>query len=115
MVAAGRGFLAGNRSQGGGETARAKTDDIARRSYYRAEDFAVVDRVTEVANALGLPNMQVALAWVLANKTVTSPIIGASKPHHLEDAVKAMSVKLSEADLKRLQDPYKPHPPHLQN
>lgn len=105
-----RGFLAGNRAkQGGGETARSKNDKLGSTMYYQPEDFDVVDRLHEVANARGTPAMEVALAWVLANPVVTAPIIGASKPHHLEDAIKALAVKLTSEEIAQLEQPYKPH------
>ena len=104
-----RGFLAGNRKADGGDTARAKTDQFAKDMYYQPEDFAVAERLAEVANARGSPAMQVALAWVLSKPAVTAPIIGASKLHHLEDAVKALGVKLSPEEIVRLEEPYKPH------
>jgi len=106
-----RGFLAGNRRrQDYGETARAKDDDRAQAMYYRDDDFAVVDRVGEVAAKHGVSNAQVALAWVLHQPGMTSPIIGATKPHHLEEAEKALMLKLDAEDLKALAEPYKPHP-----
>jgi aryl-alcohol dehydrogenase (NADP+) len=107
-----RGFLAGNRKdrkQGFGETARAKTDDYAHKLYYEESDFAVVDRVTEVAKRRGIPNAQVALAWLLQQEGVTAPIIGASKMEHLEDAVKSLEVKLTEVEMRQLEEPYRPH------
>jgi 1-deoxyxylulose-5-phosphate synthase len=105
-----RGFLAGNRSKGGGgETTRAKTDDYANQLYYQDDDFVVADRLSQVAQQHGIPNMQIALAWLLAKPEVTAPIIGASKMHHLEEAVKALTVKLSDEELKQLEEPYKPH------
>jgi aryl-alcohol dehydrogenase-like predicted oxidoreductase len=104
-----RGFLAGNRKPDGGDTDRAKTDQFAKGMYYQPEDFAVADRLVEVANARATPAMQVALAWVLSKPSITSPIIGASKPHHLDDAVKALTVKLSSEEIARLEEPYKPH------
>jgi aryl-alcohol dehydrogenase-like predicted oxidoreductase len=104
-----RGFLAGNRAKQGGETARAKSDEYASKMYYQDDDFAVAARLTEVAEARGLPNMQVALAWVLSRPGVTAPIVGASKPHHLDDAVAALAVKLSDDEIRRLEEPYKPH------
>ena len=104
-----RGFVVGNRrKEDYGETVRAKTDEYSRRQYYRPEDFAIVDRVTEVASKRGLNNAQVALAWVLHQPGITAPIIGASKPHHLEDAVKALTVKLDADELKYLSELYKP-------
>jgi aryl-alcohol dehydrogenase (NADP+) len=106
-----RGFLAGNRSkQGGGATTRAKSDDFAHRMYYQDSDFEVVARVSEIAARRGVPNAQIALAWLLHQPGVTAPIIGASKPQHLEDAVAAVSLKLESEELKALADPYKPHP-----
>jgi aryl-alcohol dehydrogenase-like predicted oxidoreductase len=105
-----RGFLVGNHTRAqGGETTRGKTDDFAR-SMYQDTDFDVVDRVREVATAHGVPPAQVALAWMLQKPEVTAPIIGATKPHHLDDAVKALELKLSAADIAKLEEPYKPHP-----
>jgi aryl-alcohol dehydrogenase (NADP+) len=106
-----RGFLAGNRkSKGEGDTARAKTDDYAHKLYYQEADYRVVDRVTEIATKRGVPNAQVALAWLLQQPGVTAPIIGASKPHHLSDALAALELKLDPAELKALEEPYQPHP-----
>jgi aryl-alcohol dehydrogenase-like predicted oxidoreductase len=104
-----RGFLAGNRDQQGGETSRAKTDDYAKQMYYQADDFAIADRLGEVAGARGLSNMQVALGWILSKPAITAPIIGASKLKHLEEAISALEVKLSEEDIKKIEEPYKPH------
>ena len=106
-----RGFLAGGRIKPGeGDTERARTDEISSRLYYREADFTIVDAVTEIAGAHGVPNMQVALAWVLRHPAVTSPIIGATKPHHLDDAIAALSLKLSDEELERLRKLYKPKP-----
>jgi len=106
-----RGFLAGNRKQEGfGETIRAKTDDYAQKMYYQPSDFTVVERLTEIARKRGVPNAQVALAWVLAQPGITAPIIGASKMHHLDDAIAALQIKLDDAELKALSEPYRPHP-----
>jgi aryl-alcohol dehydrogenase (NADP+) len=105
-----RGFLAGNRRpEDYGETVRAKTDDYAQKMYYDPSDFKVVERVTEIARARGISNAQVAIAWLLAQPGVTAPIVGASKMQHLEDAVAALDVKLSEEDLRALSEPYQPH------
>jgi aryl-alcohol dehydrogenase-like predicted oxidoreductase len=105
-----RGFLAGNRrKEGFGETVRSKTDPYAHGMYYQPSDFGVVDRVGEIARARGVPNAQVALAWILAQPGVTSPIVGASKMQHLEDAVAALSLKLDERELQALGEPYQPH------
>ncbi len=70
----------------------------------------MADRVTEIAQERGLPNAQIALAWMLSKSVITAPIVGASKPGHLEDAVAAVSVKLSDEEIKRLEEPYQPHP-----
>ena len=106
-----RGFLAGNRTKSGGDTARANSDQYAKDLYFaQDDDFAVLDSLTQLAKARGLPNMQVALAWVLAKPGITAPIIGASKMPHLEDALKALRVKLSADEIKQLEQPYKPHP-----
>lgn len=105
-----RGFLAGNRSkQGGGQTTRANTDDYAKQLYYQDDDFQVAERLGQIAESRGLPNMQIALAWLLQKPGVTAPIIGASKMHHLDEAIKALGVKLDADEVKRLEEPYKPH------
>ena len=106
-----RGFLAGNRRPGDlGDTVRAKEDDYAQKLYYEASDFEVVDRLTEIAGKRGAGNAQVALAWLLQQPGVTAPIIGASKIKHLEDAVQALDIKLDDAELLALEEPYRPHP-----
>jgi len=106
-----RGFLAGNRTrEKSGSTVRARTDEFARDLYYQADDFAVAERVQEVAREHGRKPTQIALAWILSRPGMTAPIIGASKMEHLDDAVAALDVKLSEADVKQLEEPYRPHP-----
>ena len=106
-----RGFLAGGRAAPKeGNTERARTDEFSPRLYFREADHKVVDAVTEVAKARGLSNMQVALAWVLKNPAITAPIVGASKLGHLEDAVSALDVKLSDDEIKTLEAPYQPKP-----
>jgi 1-deoxyxylulose-5-phosphate synthase len=104
-----RGFVVGNRrKEDYGDTVRAKTDEYPRKQYYRPEDFAIVDRVGEIAKKRGVNNAQVALAWVLHQPGITAPIIGASKHGHLEDAVKALTIKLESDELKYLSELYKP-------
>jgi len=114
-----RGFLAGNRkasdnpkqqvaAKANAETSRAGTDEFAHMLYYREQDFEIVDRLTATAQRLGKPNAQVALAWMLSKPVITAPIVGATKPHHLEDAVAALSLKLTSEDIKSLEEPYKP-------
>ena len=106
-----RGFLAGNRKKGGGgDTSRANTDAFAGRLYGTDADFDVVDAVAKVAERRGVKPMQVALAWVLSNPAVTAPIIGASKPHHIADALGALEMKLDEEDMKELTAPYRAKP-----
>ncbi len=105
-----RGFLAGNRRKADfGDTIRAKTDDYGKSLYYADSDFAVVDRVTAIAKQRGIANMQVALAWILQQPGIVAPIIGASRMHHLEEAVAAMEFRLDDAELKALAEPYQPH------
>jgi aryl-alcohol dehydrogenase (NADP+) len=91
-----------------GETAGQRT--TTRTDVLSDLDFAVVDRVSEIARRRGVKNMHVALAWVLAQPGITSPIIGASKMEHLEDAAAALTLKLDEDELKALAEPYQPHP-----
>jgi aryl-alcohol dehydrogenase-like predicted oxidoreductase len=109
-----RGFLAGNRKANEdkqkGETARARTDAYAHSLYYRESDFALVDRITEVAEARGLKNAQVALAWILGKPGVSAPIIGASKMYQLDDALAAMEIELTADEVKKLEEGYEPHP-----
>ena len=107
-----RGFLAGNRRRGeqGGETARAQSDTFAHQMYFQSEDYDVAERVTAVAERRGVPPAQIALAWLLHQPGVTAPIIGASKMRHLEDAVAALEIKLSDEERTELEKPYRPHP-----
>jgi aryl-alcohol dehydrogenase (NADP+) len=105
-----RGFLAGNRRRADyGDTERAKTDDFAHRLYYADSDFTVADRVVDLAGRLGVKPTAVALAWLLAQPGVTAPIVGASRLAHLDDAVGALEVRLSPADLAFVEEPYQPH------
>jgi aryl-alcohol dehydrogenase (NADP+) len=93
-------------------TKRSESDKFGR-YIYRAmveADRSVIDRVGEVAAQRGLPRAQVALAWLLAKPGVTSPIVGATKPEHLKDAIAAVGVKLSADEIKALEEPYVPHP-----
>jgi len=106
-----RGFLTGNRrAQGFGDTVRAKTDDYGQKLYYQPSDFAVAERVAQVAQRRGIPEAQVALAWVLQQPGITAPIVGASKMKHLDDAVAALQIRLDDAELKSLGEAYQPHP-----
>ena len=104
-----RGFLAGGRGNPGeGNTERARTDEFSPRLYYKAPDHAVVDALSGLARERGVSNMQLALAWVLKNPTITSPIIGTSKPHHLDDALAGLTIKLTDEEVKALEGPYEP-------
>lgn len=105
-----RGLLTGKRSKERNETERAKTDAFGKKLYGADTDFAIVERLSQMADEKGLPNAQIALAWLLSKPAVTAPIIGASKPGHLEDAVAALAVKLSEQEIKELESLYQPHP-----
>jgi len=105
-----RGFLAGNRSKDGGAlTERAKTDAFAE-MLYNADDFAVVDVVSEIAAERGVPMAQVAMAWLLQRPGVTAPIVGATKVNHVTDAIAAAELELSAEEIARIDAPYVPHP-----
>jgi aryl-alcohol dehydrogenase-like predicted oxidoreductase len=104
-----RGLLAGNRAASGERlTTRAKTDEFADRLYNPELDAAVIDRVSEVAEARGVSRAQVALAWLLHKPGITAPIVGATKLEHLEDALAAEQLSLSDAEIARLEEPYVP-------
>jgi len=89
-------------------TTRAQSDAVLPH-LYRDSDRAIVERVAEVASSRGVSRAQVALAWVLANPVVTAPIIGATKLDHLDDAIAAVDIELSDDELARLEEPYEPH------
>ena len=106
-----RGVLAGNRGRGDERrTTRSGTDDFANYLYAQPTDFAVVDRVAEVAAGRGTSPAQVALAWLLGRPGVTAPIVGATKPEHLADALAAEELALTDEEVARLEEPYVPHP-----
>ena len=106
-----RGFLAGNRRRGetADSTVRARTDLFAQDYYFQPEDYDVVERVVAVAERRGVPPAQIALAWLLHQPGVTAPIVGASKMRHLDDAVAALEIRLSDEERKELEEPYRPH------
>ena len=79
-------------------------------AHYRDSDFTVVERVTEIAKKRGVSNAQVALAWMLTKPEVSAPIVGASKMHHLDDALNALELHLDAEEIKALEEPYEPHP-----
>jgi aryl-alcohol dehydrogenase-like predicted oxidoreductase len=93
-------------------TKRFETDQFGKALYAKTEDadHKVVDRTADVAEKRGVPPAQIALAWMLGKSYVTSPIVGATKPHHLTDAVAALSVKLTPEEVASLEEPYTPHP-----
>jgi len=104
-----RGLLTGTRTRSGEKkTIRAETDGFGD-SLYGPQDFDVVDRAAEVAAERGVPPAQVALAWLLRRPGVTAPIVGATKPGHLEDALAATDVVLSPEEIARLEEVYVPH------
>jgi aryl-alcohol dehydrogenase-like predicted oxidoreductase len=104
-----RGKLARS-SQAG--TVRSQTDDYAKRLYSGTaeSDDKVIARVQTVAAAHGVPPARIALAWLLHKPGITAPIVGASKPRHIEDAVGALSLKLTAEEIASLEEPYIPHP-----
>ncbi len=106
-----RGFLAGNRKPDrSGETVRSKSDDFAHRMYYQENDFATLERVQALAQAHGVSNAQIALAWMLHKPGITAPIIGASKMYQLDEALAALKIQLSAEEIASLEAPYQPHP-----
>jgi aryl-alcohol dehydrogenase-like predicted oxidoreductase len=94
------------------QTKRFETDLFAKSMYSRTEeaDRQVVDRLGQLAEQRGIPRAQLALAWLLSKPVITSPIVGATKPHHLQDAVAALSVRLTPEEVASLEESYVPHP-----
>jgi len=106
-----RGFLTGSRKVAGeGQTKRARSDSLAHKFYYSEIDFAILKRVEILAGKLEVSPAQIALAWLLQQEGITSPIIGASRVQHLEEAVEALKITLNEENIAYLQEPYQPHP-----
>ncbi|MDX1378692.1 MAG: aldo/keto reductase [Anaerolineales bacterium] len=106
-----RGFFAGDRTRdGSGETPRAKNDPFAKGLYFRDEDFEVAGRAAEIAKERGVSGSQVALAWLLNKPHISAPIIGTSKLEHLDQAVAALDIQLSDDEVERLEEYYQPHP-----
>ena len=93
-------------------TKRSETDQYAKKLYSQTEeaDQKVVDRLCHIAEQRGLPPAQLAIAWLLSKSAVTAPIVGASKPHHLHDALAALSLHLAPEEIASLEQPYTPHP-----
>jgi aryl-alcohol dehydrogenase (NADP+) len=106
-----RGLLTGKRSsQDWGDTARAQTDDYGHQLYAGSRDEEIMARVEELARRQGVTPAQVAVAWLLHQPGVTAPIVGASKMHHLEEAVAAVEIRLSAEEQAYLGEPYQPQP-----
>jgi 1-deoxyxylulose-5-phosphate synthase len=106
-----RGVLAGNRSRDGEKrTTRSETDTFTEYLYSQPTDFDVVERVAKVAAERGASPAQIALAWLLSKPGVTAPIIGATKLGHFTDALAAEELELTDDEVKRLEEPYVPHP-----
>jgi aryl-alcohol dehydrogenase-like predicted oxidoreductase len=106
-----RGVLAGNRTRSGERrTTRAGSDQFTDYLYDQPTDFDVVERVAEVAAERGVPPAQIALAWLLHRPGVTAPIVGATKLQHLQDALAAEQLTLSDEEIARVEEPYVPHP-----
>jgi aryl-alcohol dehydrogenase-like predicted oxidoreductase len=104
-----KGLLTRKPNKERNETLRAQTDAIGRRQYTE-EDLTIAQRVYDVAETRGIPMAQVAITWMLSKPVITAPIIGATKPHHLDDAVAAISVHLNPDEIHHLEEAYQPHP-----
>jgi len=95
----------------GATTNRTETDEFGRTLYDTSEsDKVIVDRVGALAEDRDVPRAQVALAWMLHKPFITAPIVGATKPHHLTDAIDALELELSVDEIAHLEEPYTPHP-----
>ena len=104
-----RGLLARKPSQGEDKTLRAQNDALIEQRYTREDNFTIIQRVSELSEARGVPMAQISLAWMLSKPVITAPVIGATKPHHLEDAVAALSIQLTPEEIRHLEEPYLPH------
>jgi aryl-alcohol dehydrogenase-like predicted oxidoreductase len=106
-----RGFLAGNRYEGGGgQTTRSQSDTLADEMYYGDSDFQIVERVIQTANNHKVSPAQIALAWLLHKPGVSCPIVGVSKMKHLEEALSALDIQLDFDEMAFLEELYQPHP-----
>ena len=105
-----RGFLSGKYKRNEERTGkRADGDNAAKNRFTKPEDYDVVERVVETAQNKGVKPAQIALAWMFSKDYVTSPIIGATKNSHVEEAVEALNIQLAESEVKYLEEPYQPH------
>jgi aryl-alcohol dehydrogenase-like predicted oxidoreductase len=93
-------------------TKRYETDQFGKKMYSQSEeaDRKVVDRLGQIAEQRGVARAQLALAWLLSKPAITSPIVGATKAHHLQDAVAALSLRLTSEEVASLEESYAPHP-----
>ena len=105
-----RGVLARKPVITGNETNRYRSDPLTKSRYAQEDNLTIVERVSEIAESRGIPMAQVALAWIYTKTNIASPIIGTTKPHHLDDALAALSVQLTADEIVRLEEPYRPHP-----
>ena len=90
-------------------TERSENDVFGSSLYHEGTDRQIVERVADVARERGVPMAQIATAWMLSRPAITAPIIGATKPHHIDDAVAAVDLVLDDAEIARLEEPYQPH------
>jgi aryl-alcohol dehydrogenase-like predicted oxidoreductase len=104
----GKGRLTRPRGQ---QTARSNVDEVAK-AFDAPDDAPIIDAVEHVADARGVPMAQVALAWVLKHPVVAAPVVGATKPHHLADAVAALDIQLTDDEISQLESPYRPQQPY---
>ena len=106
-----RGMLAGTRTKlGDSSTSRSSSDGLDQILYDQPSDWEVVEAVKKVAEARGEPPARIALAWLMSRPAVTAPIVGATKLKHLEDAIAAVEIELSDEEVAALEAPYRPHP-----
>jgi aryl-alcohol dehydrogenase-like predicted oxidoreductase len=107
----GRGFLTGRyKRRARPSTVRYRTDSLLGKRYFHPEDFDVVERLEEVAKEKGVKPAQLALAWLVSKEYVASPIIGPTRVEQLDELAEAVDLRLKAADMKRLEEPYRPHP-----
>ncbi|MHA2393116.1 MAG: aldo/keto reductase [Promethearchaeota archaeon] len=105
-----RGFLSGKYSRSEEpDSPRARSDPNLKRRYFHPADFDIVEAVVDLAKEKDFSPAQIALAWLFSKDYITSPILGVTKVEHLEQAVEALDIKLSDDEIKKLEDPYKPH------
>lgn len=105
-----RGFLSGKYTRDGNETSkRRESDDLMEKRYFKSEDFDVVEQIVQIANEKDVSPAQLSLAWLFSKDHITSPIMGVTKIEHLEQAVDALEIKISDDEIKRLEESYKPH------